>query len=546
MSIPLPNLDDRTVKDLFDDALSSLDADGGDWTDRHPSDTGIVLLELLAGLSEMLLYQAERVSDRHYESFLELLNEPGWEREGDLQTAIAQTISELRRRHRAVTPEDFEFLTLNEWPVTEEAKDLNSVEPIVRVKCFHDRDLTAFHTSDRDRIEPGHISTVVVPKTRFEPYRVFSLDGKSDCICLNWHEPETAIVREIWFKTRSPDCGLLCVAADNFSHGDLYLEGGSLKARLWREETISTSRVNFADDRWHCLVHQWGNTVNGQELYVDGIWIASGQKTRSDFYWNDRLFIGYSPQAKQPYFCGQIARVRIWKIPPSGEKELLVCCQWDDPTAEFLRESAPTMVRSPSVPMQIVSPSNNGKSPLRIGVDTLLERGHFLATNPATTVQTLGYPQCVAAVSTPYPSAILQQKLWTFLDDRRLLTVRHHVVGPEYVTVKLRATLQLKLSAHPATIRGESVRRICQFFDPLTGGENGQGWEWGRSLRTAELYPILESIPGVDRATQIYFPEDRDRDEVRLKLYQLPAIEVGEESIETIVPQELETERDYV
>ena len=37
-----------------------------------------------------------------------------------------------------------------------------------------------------------------------------------------------------------------------------------------------------------------------------------------------------------------------------------------------------------------------------------------------------------------------------------------------------------------------------KFFDPRTGGEDGQGWPFGRNVFVSEIYSLLDQLPGVD------------------------------------------------
>jgi hypothetical protein len=53
------NLDDRTYADLVAEAISQIAVEYPEWTDYNPSDTGIILIELLAWLTEMTLYRAD-------------------------------------------------------------------------------------------------------------------------------------------------------------------------------------------------------------------------------------------------------------------------------------------------------------------------------------------------------------------------------------------------------------------------------------------------------------------------------------------------------
>ena len=74
MPIPLPDLDDRSYAELTAEAQSLLPSLCPDWTNYNPSDPGITLVELLAWLTEMLLFQVNQVPPASTDKFLQLLN----------------------------------------------------------------------------------------------------------------------------------------------------------------------------------------------------------------------------------------------------------------------------------------------------------------------------------------------------------------------------------------------------------------------------------------------------------------------------------------
>ena len=57
MPLQLPDLDDRRFNDLLVEALVRIPADSPEWTNLNPSDPGITLVELLAHLTDVLLYR---------------------------------------------------------------------------------------------------------------------------------------------------------------------------------------------------------------------------------------------------------------------------------------------------------------------------------------------------------------------------------------------------------------------------------------------------------------------------------------------------------
>jgi hypothetical protein len=268
MPIPLPNLDDRRFDDLVEEARALIPHIYPQWTDHNPSDPGIILMEMLAWLTETVLYRLDQIAEPNYRVFLQLLNGPeNPVPAGDLEQAIRVTVLSLRQRYRAVTAEDYEYLVLQVWPDTAAAATVN--EPVQRVLCMPQRNLEG-EGEERTRSAPGHVSLVVVP-----------------------------------------------------------------------------------------------------------------------------------------------------------------------------------------------------------------------------------------AGAAPQPSLGLRDGLWRFLDERRLLTVRHHVVGPDYLKVEISGSLYLEQDATADTVRAVAVAALRAYFDPLTGGGQGKGWPFGRGVYLSEIHQILDDIPGVDFADAI-------------------------------------------
>src|SRR5213080_3406546 len=73
MALPVPNLDDRRFQDLVDDAKRMVQQRCPEWTDHNVSDPGVTLIETFAFMVDQLLYRLNRVPDRHYVKFLELI-----------------------------------------------------------------------------------------------------------------------------------------------------------------------------------------------------------------------------------------------------------------------------------------------------------------------------------------------------------------------------------------------------------------------------------------------------------------------------------------
>ncbi|TMG11785.1 MAG: putative baseplate assembly protein [Chloroflexi bacterium] len=73
MALPVPNLDDRRFQDLVDDAKRLVQQKCPEWTDHNVSDPGVTLIETFAWMTDQVLYRLNRVPDRNYVKFLELI-----------------------------------------------------------------------------------------------------------------------------------------------------------------------------------------------------------------------------------------------------------------------------------------------------------------------------------------------------------------------------------------------------------------------------------------------------------------------------------------
>ena len=309
MPLQLPNLDDRTYAALVEEARSLIPSDYAVWTDYNPTDPGIVLIELLAWLTEMVIYRLNRVPEANYRTFLRLLNGPDWTPTGDLDTAMSATIVALRERYRAASSDDFEYLATRTWPQTQAAHSLHQAQhgAVRRARCIPRRNLALTDPAARTAPAPAHISLVVVTDT------------------------------------------------------------------------------------------------------------------------------------------------------PADKPQL---------------------------------------------------------------------------------SDELRHALWGYLDARRLLTMRHHVVGPDYVSIAITATLLLRQDARETEVPGRAVQIVRDFFHPLTGGPDGQGWPFSRDVYVSTVYELLEHVPGVDYVEDVTLATDDATREQRTRDGSLIGISLGAHELVTVEIEE--------
>ena len=73
MALPVPNLDDRRFQQFVDDAKRYVQQRVPEWTDHNVSDPGVTLIETVAYMVDQFVYRLNRVPDKNYLTFLNLL-----------------------------------------------------------------------------------------------------------------------------------------------------------------------------------------------------------------------------------------------------------------------------------------------------------------------------------------------------------------------------------------------------------------------------------------------------------------------------------------
>lgn len=97
------------------------------------------------------------------------------------------------------------------------------------------------------------------------------------------------------------------------------------------------------------------------------------------------------------------------------------------------------------------------------------------------------------------------------LDACRLVGTRLLVSPPEYVGVTVVVSARARPQHDPEEVRLSVLRALYGHFHPLTGGADGTGWPFGRSVRAPEVYAALAKVPGLDLARDLsvtLFPAD--------------------------------------
>ena len=111
----------------------------------------------------------------------------------------------------------------------------------------------------------------------------------------------------------------------------------------------------------------------------------------------------------------------------------------------------------------------------------------------------------------PLPSAGLLRTVCAYLNVRRLLTTELFVVPPTYQLVTVHAEVIATNSADLAEVTNDVQAALLNYFHPLHGGEDGQGWPFGGIIFFSRVYQQILKIPGVDRVEKVLITLDNQQ-----------------------------------
>lgn len=109
----------------------------------------------------------------------------------------------------------------------------------------------------------------------------------------------------------------------------------------------------------------------------------------------------------------------------------------------------------------------------------------------------------------PLPSDGLLRTVCAYLNARRLLTTELYVVPPTYQLVKVHAELIAKNSADLAEVTTAVQAALLNYFHPLIGGDDGQGWPFGGTIFFSRVYQQILQVAGVDRVETVLITLDK-------------------------------------
>jgi len=139
-------------------------------------------------------------------------------------------------------------------------------------------------------------------------------------------------------------------------------------------------------------------------------------------------------------------------------------------------------------------------------------------------VTVLVVPNAPGPAPTPTPATLASVCAW--LDAHRLITTEVFATAPRYRKVRVVADLVVGPDADLAAVRRDVAAAITGWLHPLTGGPDGQGWPFGGTIFSSDLFRLVLAVPGVRRIRENQLTVDLD--EERQPFCRDVEVEVGD------------------
>ncbi len=99
--------------------------------------------------------------------------------------------------------------------------------------------------------------------------------------------------------------------------------------------------------------------------------------------------------------------------------------------------------------------------------------------------------------SKPMPTAETLARVGRHLNAHRLITTELYVAAPKYRQVTVEVAVKVLRTASLREVGERLQKSLCAYFHPLTGGQDGTGWEFGGKIAFSETFRLLVQTPGV-------------------------------------------------
>jgi hypothetical protein len=485
MPIVAPNLDDRDFADLLEEARQLVTQRCPGWTDLTPGDPGIVLLELFAHLTDVMLYRLNRIPDKAYVEFLRLigvrLHPPG----------AAAVQLELSVERPADAPVEIPLGTR-----------------VTVARPLPGEESPVFATAEAVAIPAGATSV-----------RVSAYDGEiveAELAGAGTGQPSQSVVLQ-----RPP------VVAPTGDARDIVVGVEAMPDELGEQ----ASAIPYAGRLYRVWteVEGFATTGPGDLAYVvdrlEGVVIFAPAARLTDPA-GGGLAAAPAPLAAVPAAGREI---RVWYRRGGGARGNVPEAAACDRPAETLENA---LVRGPQElhslnrvvtarDFELTARSFGAVARARAVARTALWA--FAKPGEVEVALVPELPESerpdgrvtAGALRARQTGAALAQ-VAQVLDERRPLGTRCRVTWCRYKTVSVRARLHVRREEDVDRVRAGVLRALHGAISPLPDERGSSGWSFGQPLRVSDVYYVAQHEPGV-----------RYVDSVRLELDSAPDHDAG-------------------
>jgi predicted phage baseplate assembly protein len=610
MSLPIPQLDDKTFEELFEEARSLIPRYAPDWTDHNFSDPGITFIDLLAWITEMQIYHLDRVTDKNILKFLSLVGQqPQPPRPAHVQVTFTFDYPSLPERfirrctqvaaEDSATGEEIIFETDKKLWLThlEIKKVMTAVEslwidntesnnetgvfyfafgeeprmgdqlyigfhaesalPQKEIKLtvdLYESDLPALVKDPEDRhskiVSSVRLSWQYWSESGWQALEVNDLTyalSHSGQIAFIWPndirqgQPDKRIPYLFWIRAliRNPGYEIppridtirlntisatqgKIVRSEEFESSGLPWQKFNLKHAPVLANTLSL-KIQETDGKWHRWEqvkdfdssvpedrHFTLDHVAGIIRFGDGITGRIPPKRKKDT--RGIKIVRYRAGGGDR---GNLPAESITKIlDPNlyGIKVTNFRAASGGKDSETIEEAQKRARRSLIQPNRTVTSEDFEKLTLatpglRIGRVKALPNYHpdFPGIEMPGAVTVVAVPWTLPGLGKRPPAASpgFLKTIENYLGSKRILTTNLHIVEPFYVKIHVQATVEINHKFGPETIRKNAESKLKDFLDPVGGGPEKQGWEFGRTVFKSEIFQVLQAVDGVNCVEQL-------------------------------------------
>ena len=500
MTLLIPNLDDRSFDDLVAEARHRIKQNCPEWNDLSASDPGMMLLDVFAYCTDMMLYRLNKVPNMNYVRFLQLIGvkiQPPTAASVKLVFSLSRTLDkpvEIKRGTRVTTA----HAGSGEPPVfvTAEAVTIEAGEKQVEVLSYH---------CEMIAVELAGVGS--------------GLPGLS------------IIARRPPIVAPSGDKLNLVVAveakADELEVGAAAIQHEGKSYRIWKE------------------VENFSNLGTDKYVYVV-----------------DRLngIIDFAPALRMQTEEGVLATQTqaLAAVPKDGENILLSYYRGGGMEGNVSANTLTVLKDSvPGVEVTNPKPATGGRA--EESLDNALVRGplelhslrrvvtardfELVATRSSGAVEqaqaftkatlwTHALPGTVQVLVVPYvpvemrgefqqvTAETLKQhqtetariQIQQALDEKRPLGITTEVNWTHFKPVKVKARVVVHREEDVDAVKQRLLQRLYQTISPLSTPPNTKAWSFGTALVGWHIYKIMSYEPGVITVTQVSLEVDNAPD----------------------------------